>query len=93
MDHFTEGRSGKEEMQYDEFDATVAKELSLHERMAEELNRSQVNCEALPPGLHPFERKEYYSQNFSMSPRFVTNKGLMKIKNRNIDYIQILQRY
>ncbi len=75
-DHFTEGRSSEEEIDYDELDSVIAKNLSLHERMAEELNQSQVHCEALPLGLLPIERKQYYSQNFSMSPIFVTNKGL-----------------
>ena len=92
-DHFAEGRSSKQEIEYNQLDAIVAKKLAIHETMAEELNRSQIHSEALPLGLHPMEREQYYSQNFSMSPRFVTNKGLLKIKNRNIDYIHIIQRY
>jgi hypothetical protein len=68
MDHFTEDGFNKEQMDYHELDPIIAKKISLHERVAEELNRSQINCEALPHGLHPFERKQYYSQNFSMAP-------------------------
>jgi hypothetical protein len=38
------------------------------------------------------ERSPYYSYNFSMTPRAVTNRGAIRIKNMNIDFIQLLQR-
>jgi hypothetical protein len=56
------------------------------------MKQSQIGCEALPVGSHPIERKQYYSQTFSMSPKFVTNKGLVMIRGKNIDFVQLLQR-
>jgi hypothetical protein len=60
--------------------------------MAEEMKQSQIDCGALPLDSHPIERKQYYSQTFSMSSKFLTNKGLVKIKGKNIDFVQLLQR-
>ena len=75
-----------------DIDPVTVKKMSAHERLAREMKQSKIECEALSLGSHPIEGSEYYSQTFSMSPRVVTNKGLVKIKGKNIDYIQLLQR-
>jgi hypothetical protein len=38
------------------------------------------------------ERGDYYSRYFSQTPRMVTNKGCLEIKNTNIDVVQIIQK-
>lgn len=73
-------------------DPIIIKKLSAHEKMAEEIKKNRIDCEALEVGSHRLERKQYFSETFSMSPKFVTNKGLVKIKGRNIDFVQLLQR-
>lgn len=73
-------------------DPIIIKKLSAHEKMAEEIKKNQIDCEALEVGSHRLEWKQYFSGTFSMSPKFVTNKGLVKIKGRNIDFVQLLQR-
>jgi hypothetical protein len=75
-----------------DIDSVAMKKMSAHERLAEEMRQSKIECEALSYGSHPIEGSEYYSQTFSMSPRLVTNEGLVKIKGKNIDYVQLLQR-
>jgi hypothetical protein len=95
--HFAQAKSNKEEQKAEEhghgdIDPVIVKKLSAHEKMAEEMKQSQIDCEALPLGSHPIERKQYYSQTVSMSPKFVTNKGLVKIRGKNIDFVQLLQR-
>jgi hypothetical protein len=60
--------------------------------ISDEMKQRQVECEALTLGSHPIERKQYYSQTFSMSPKLVTNRGLVKIKGKNNDFVQLLQR-
>jgi hypothetical protein len=95
--HFAQDKSNKEEQKseedgYGEIEPVIVRKLSTHEKLAEEMKQSQIGCEALPPGSHPIERKQYYSQTFSMSPKFVTNKGLVKIRGKNIDFVQLLQR-
>ncbi|HZA47792.1 MAG TPA: hypothetical protein VE521_02580 [Nitrososphaera sp.] len=90
--HFTQAKSDKEEHENRDIDPIIVTKLSVHEKMAEEMKQSQIDAEALPLGSQPIERKQYYSQTFSMSPKFVTNKGLVKIKGKNIDFVQLLQR-
>jgi len=86
------GSNRREEHDQEDIDPIIMKKLSPHEKMAEEIKKNQIDCEALELGSHHLERKQYFSQTFSMSPKFVTNKGLVKIKGRNIDYVQLLQR-
>jgi hypothetical protein len=86
------GSNKSEEDDHEDIDPIIIKKLSSHEKMAEEIKKNQIDCEALELGSHPLERKQYFSQTFSMSPKFVTNKGLVKIEGRNIDYVQLLQR-
>lgn len=38
------------------------------------------------------ENDDYYSRYFSQTPRMVTNKGSLEVKNTNIDVIQIIQK-
>ncbi len=64
----------------------------MHERLAEEMEQSEIDCEALPLGSHPIECRQYYSHTFPMSPKLVTNKGMVKIKCKNIDFFRLLQR-
>jgi hypothetical protein len=90
--HFTQAKSDKEEHDRADIDQIIVKKLSAHEKISEEMKESQIDCEALPLGSHPIERKQYYSQAFSMSPKFITNKGLVKIKGKNIDFVQLVQR-
>ncbi len=95
--HFAQAKSNKEEQKSEEYgygdiDPIIVKKLSTHEKLAEEMKQCQIGCEALPLGSHPIERKQYYSQTFSMSPKFVTNKGLVKIRGKNIDFVQLVQR-
>jgi len=39
------------------------------------------------------EREEYYNNDISSNPRFTTNRGCIKIKDKEISMIQIIQRY
>ena len=38
------------------------------------------------------EKGDYYSRYFVQTPRMVTNKGCIEIKNYNIDVVQIIQK-
>ena len=43
-------------------------------------------------GTDDVEKGDYYSKNFTHSPIMVTNHGCIKIKNTNIDVVQIIQK-
>lgn len=71
----------------------IIRKMAMHERLAEEMKKSGVDCVTLPLGSHKLEREEtYYSHGFALSSRLVTNKGLIEIRGKNIDFVQVLQR-
>jgi hypothetical protein len=84
--------SHEEEHGHGDIEPVVVKMQSPNQELAEEMKKSGVDCEAMAPGSHPLERKPYYSQMFALSSRYVTNKGLVKLRGRNIDFMQVLQR-
>ncbi len=69
--------------------------ISPHIRLAQEIIKNGIECEAIQEGSLPIERKSYYSYLFASSPRIVTNRGCITIDSnnkRNIDLIQLIQR-
>jgi len=36
--------------------------------------------------------KDYYGRNFSQATRMITNRGVVELKDSNIDVIQIIQK-
>lgn len=43
-------------------------------------------------GTDEVEKGDYYSRYFAHSARMITNRGSLKVKNSNIDVIQIIQK-
>lgn len=72
----------REEYGHDDIDPVIVKKMYVDERLTEEMKQSEIDCEALPLGSHPIERRQYYSHTFPMSPKLVTNMGLVKMKGK-----------
>jgi len=55
---------------------------------------SEIGIKSTPKeiGTGEIENGDYYSRCFSQTPRMVTNKGCLEVKNTNIDVIQIIQK-
>ena len=51
-----------------------------------------VDSESKEIDTDEVENDDYYSRYFSQTPRMVTNKGCIEIKNSNIDVVQIIQK-
>jgi hypothetical protein len=51
-----------------------------------------VDSESKQIGSDVVETGDYFSRYFSQSPRMITNRGCLEIKNSNIDLIQIIQQ-
>ena len=68
------------------------KKTNPNKRLASEIKKAGIDCEALELGSHPLEQKPYYSHMFAMSSKLVTNRGTVRIRGKHIDFIQILQR-
>ena len=84
--------SHEEEHGHGDIEPVVVKMQSLNQELADAMNKSGVDCEALALGSNPLESSPYYSHLFALSSRIVTNKGMVKVRNRNIDFVQVLQR-
>ena len=62
------------------------------ELFCEILSKIGVDAHSKEIGTDEVELGEYYSRCFSQTPRMVTNKGCLEVKNSNIDVIQIIQK-
>jgi hypothetical protein len=71
--------------------------ISLNERLAQEINQNGIECEAMTNTRSlPVTKKPCYSYLYAMSPRIITNRGCIRLSERNgtrnIDFIQIVQK-
>ena len=64
----------------------------IHEKFSNMLNEIGVDSESKEIGTDVVENDDYYSRYFAQTPRMVTNKGCLDIKNSNIDVVQIIQK-
>ena len=91
--HSSLSSSHEEEQSHGEVEPIIIKKMAIYEKLAQEMKKHGVDCEALPYGSHQLEREEaYYSHSFALSSRLVTNKGLIGIRGKNVDFVQVLQR-
>ncbi len=56
------------------------------------LNEIGISSESNEIGTDDVEKGDYYSRYFAQTPRMVTNRGTLIVKNSNIDVIQIIQK-
>jgi len=62
------------------------------EKFSDMLNKIGVESVSKEIGSDDVEKGEYYSRYFAQTPRMITNKGCIDVKNSNIDLIQIIQK-
>ena len=77
---------------HDENDSESIKISSLNEIFASQMNKRGVTVETVPIGSLNLEFEEYYNNDIGSTPRIITNRGCIKIKNKEISMIQIIQR-
>lgn len=77
----------------DSEESETIKIVNLNEIFASQMNKKGLTVEAVPIGTLNLEREEYYNNDIGSNPRFITNRGCIKIKDREISMIQIIQRY
>ena len=65
---------------------------SFPQRISEDLTKIGIESTPKQIGEDDVEKGDYYSRCFSQTPRMVTNKGCLEVKNSNIDVIQIIQK-
>ena len=62
------------------------------EKYCDKLSEIGVDANSKEIGTDEVEIGEYYSRCFSQTPRMITNKGCLEVKNSNIDVVQIIQK-
>ena len=62
------------------------------QRYSEFLTKIGIDSAPKEIATDEVEKGDYYSRCFSQTPRMVTNKGCLEVKNTNIDVIQIIQK-
>jgi len=62
------------------------------EKFCEKLKEIGVSASPNEIGSGDVEIGDYYSRYFSQTPRMITNRGSLEVKNSNIDVIQIIQK-
>lgn len=91
--HNSSHSDSNEEHGHGDTEPITIKRVAAHEKLAQEIKKSGIDCTVLQLGSHQLEReKAYYSHGFALSSRFVTNKGVIEIRGKNIDFVQVLQR-
>jgi len=62
------------------------------EKFSVMLKNIGIDSQSKEIGSDEIEKGDYFSRYFSQTPRMVTNKGCLDVKNSNIDVIQIIQK-
>lgn len=68
------------------------KKLDINEIFASQMVANGLAAEAIPLGSLELEREEYYNNDIASSPRLVTNRGCIRVKDKEISIIQIIQK-
>lgn len=76
----------------EEVEPETMKTLSLNELFAAQMNQNGLSVETVPLGSLSLETEEYYHNDIGSNPRLVSNRGCIKIKDKEISMIQIIQR-
>lgn len=94
-DNSVQDRSAKkshEEHGNGEIERVVVKKNTLNAILAAEMNKNGIQCEAVEIGSNSLEKAPHSSYTFALSSRLVTNRGLIRLKGKNLDFVQVLQR-
>jgi hypothetical protein len=72
--------SHEEKQGHADIEPVIVKRIGPHQKLAAEMKRSGIDCQALEVGSHPIEQKPHSSYMFAHSSRLVTNKGIVKVR-------------
>lgn len=75
-----------------EDDSETIKISGMNEIFASQMKKSGLTVEAVPLGSLNLESEDYYNNDIGSNPRLITNRGCIKIEDKEITMIQIIQR-
>lgn len=76
----------------EEEESDTFKKLDINEIFASQMVANGLAAEAIPLGSLELEREEYYNNDIGSSPRLITNRGCIRVKDKEISIIQIIQK-
>ena len=63
-------------------DSETAIWINLNERLAEEVRKNRIDCKTVEVSSLSLEQKPYFSNNFAMSSKFITNRGCIRVNSK-----------
>ena len=75
----------------EEEESDTFKKLEINEIFAYQMMAKGLAAEAIPLGSLELESEEYYNNDIGLSPRLITNRGCIRVKDKEISIIQIIQ--
>jgi hypothetical protein len=75
----------------DEEEPETTKNSTLNEIFASEIQKSGIAAVPIPIGTLELEREDYYNNDIGSNPRFITNRGCIRLEDKEISMIQIIQ--
>lgn len=76
----------------EEEESDTFKKLDINEIFASQMVDNGLAAEAIPLGSLELEREDYYNNDIGSSPRLITNRGCIRVKDKEISIIQIIQK-
>ena len=69
----------------------TTKNSTLNEIFASQIQKSGIAAVPIPIGTLELEREDYYNNDIGSNPRFITNRGCVRLEDKEISMIQIIQ--
>ncbi|HEY9398481.1 MAG TPA: hypothetical protein VIP29_01145 [Nitrososphaeraceae archaeon] len=84
--------AGSVNIHEDKDESETIKISSLNDIFAAQMKKNGLTVETAPIGSLKLEYEDYYNNDIGSNPRLITNRGCIKIKDKEISMIQIIQR-
>ncbi|HEX2304801.1 MAG TPA: hypothetical protein VHH33_00790 [Nitrososphaeraceae archaeon] len=84
--------AGSVNIHEDEDESETIRISSLNDTFASQMKKNGLIVETVPIGSLKLEHEDYYNNDIGSNPRLITNRGCIKINDKEINMIQIIQR-
>ncbi|HVX02373.1 MAG TPA: hypothetical protein VHA09_04400 [Nitrososphaera sp.] len=91
--HQSHGDDSHENHGHDDGEPIIVKRMAPNEMLANDLSQHGIIAEPVVLGTHPVESGPCYSHMFGMNSKFTTNKGIIRVRGKNFDLVQVLQKH
>jgi hypothetical protein len=83
----------EEEHGHGDGEPVIIRKVAPNEMLANDLNEHGIIAEHVAQGTHPIESGPCYSHMFGMNSKLTTNKGVIRVRGKNFDLVQVLQKH